>query len=249
MIDRRDRGKCGDCMTIFADVRGRSMRLRLADRIDRVVATYTVAGNVVVLKIRRQPAIGGVAIFTGIATLNVILRFTIHDGIVMAARAATQDLQVIDAHDRDECYCRMAIFADACRCDVRRIFSGCAYPIVTTHAISNYIEVIEEHGKPCGSLVAGVALLLSRWMVRWLSDILNIVVASRTATENRIMIHHGQWEPTRRSVAVLAEFCAQDMIGGLGARANPATVGMASNATHGCPLEYPTEVTRLAIDR
>ena len=62
------------------------------------------------------------------------------------------------------------------------------------------------------------------------------------------MIHYGQREPTGRSVTVLAEFCARNVIRGLGARTYASAVGVAADTTHGGPLEYPAQVTRLAID-
>ena len=137
------------------------MRLRLTDLIDRVMAADTVADDIVVIEVRRHPAIGCVAVIAGVAARDVILRFAVDDGIVVAARTGAKDLQVIYAHDGQECDGRMAVFADTRRCYVLQIFTGRADPIVTTDAAPDHVAVIERHRKPCGSLVAGIALLLS----------------------------------------------------------------------------------------
>jgi hypothetical protein len=98
---------------------------------------------------------------------------------------------------------------------VREILSRCANSIVAARAARFDAEMVEKHREPPCSQMASITLLLSRRMVRWLTDALHIVVATRTTSEDRIVIHRYQREPLARSVAVLAEVCAQHVIGGL----------------------------------
>lgn len=109
----------------------------------------------------------------------------------------------------------MAVFTETRRCDVVKILSGRCDTVMATRATRIDTEMIEKHREPAGRAMAAVALLLSRRMIRRLSNTLHIVVATRTTTEDRIVIHFYERKPLAATMAVLAEIRTQHVIGGL----------------------------------
>ena len=127
------------------------------------------------------------------------------------------------------------------------MLAGRADSVMAAHARCRDPEMIEEHGKPGGRQMAGVAFLLCRWMVGRLADALNVVVARRAAAEDRVMIHLSERQPGRRSVTVFAEIGREDVIGRFGRRANAAADGVTAHTIEWCPLEYTTDMAGLTI--
>ena len=84
------------CMAIFADIRCLNVILVLAGRVDAVVTAYAVAGDIDVVKIRRQPARGRVAIFAVVAARYVrrVLPGCYH--AIVTGAAGANHLRVVD---------------------------------------------------------------------------------------------------------------------------------------------------------
>jgi len=71
MIDPVDRRKLNTVVAILTYISSLNMRGVFAGRVCTVVATYTIAGDIDVIEIGRQPAIRRMTIIAGIAACNV----------------------------------------------------------------------------------------------------------------------------------------------------------------------------------
>ena len=84
----------------------------LTYRLNTVVAANTIAGNIVVIKVGRQPTLCCVAIVAGIPASDMVRWFTFDDDIIVAARTRTNHLQMIYLRNRHKRDHRMTVFAD-----------------------------------------------------------------------------------------------------------------------------------------
>ena len=100
MIDGCDRRESDHRMTILANIGCRNMRSGLADRVDVVMAVDTVAGNIVVVEIRRRERNRRVAVFAGISARDVAGCLTRCRRAVMAAHTRADHLCMVNAERR-----------------------------------------------------------------------------------------------------------------------------------------------------
>lgn len=212
------------------------------------MAAHAAARDVVVIEVGGDPGVRRVAVIAGIAAHDVIRGLACGHDVVVAARARTEHLRVVDSRDGCERRRRVTVLANVRRRDMAEILSGRADSVVTAHAARNDPRMVEEDREPTRGAVAAVALLLRRRMIGRLADALDVVVARRAAAENRVMIHLDEREPCRRSVAIIASFRAQHVIDGFGARLDARSNRMAAHASRRRALEHRADVTGLAID-
>ena len=92
------------------------------------------------------------------------------------------------------------------------MLTGCANAVVTTGTTPDDAKMIKVDGKPRVRIVAGAALVASRWMIWRLAFVLDVIVASRAAAENRIVVHSCERKPGRSLMAVFAKISTCDMI-------------------------------------
>ena len=71
MVDHVDRRKQNIVVAVLANISGLDMRGILAGRLCTVVAADTIAGNIDVIEIGRQPAVRRMTIITGITAGNM----------------------------------------------------------------------------------------------------------------------------------------------------------------------------------
>ena len=71
MVDHVDRRKQNTVVAVLTYISGLNVRGILAGRLCTVVATYTIASDIDVIEIGRQPAIRRMTIIAGITTCNV----------------------------------------------------------------------------------------------------------------------------------------------------------------------------------
>ena len=107
------------------------------------MAAHTVACDVDVVEIRRQPANRAVTIVAGVATGNMRQVFANSDDAIMARAASPDHLCVIDDHYRRENIRRVAVLTNIRRLNVRLILANRIRAVVTAHAIARDIDVIE----------------------------------------------------------------------------------------------------------
>lgn len=136
VVDGHGRRECHDAMTIFADRRRVDVIERLADRLDAVMAAYAVAHDVVVIEIRRQPAVRRVAVLARVAACDVIRGFAIGDRIVVAARARAEHMQVVDGRHGRERDDVMTVFANIGRLYVSLRFADRRHVVVAAEAVT-----------------------------------------------------------------------------------------------------------------
>lgn len=147
-------------VTVFANVGRLDVRRRLAGCIRAVVAVETVAGDVYVIEVGRQPADGRMAIVTAIAAGDM-RRVLARCGYTVVARSAGADyLRVIDGDYRFERNGIVAILADIRRLYMRSTLASRRSAVVTAHAIPHDADMIEDRGKPCRRSMTIVALVI-----------------------------------------------------------------------------------------
>lgn len=112
VVDCRGRRESRDVVAILADIVGLYMIRGFADRVDAVVTTDTVAGNVVVIKIGRQPGDSRVAVVACVCAGDVIRGLAGDDCVVVTARAFSDNLKVVDLYDRRKGNDRVTVFAN-----------------------------------------------------------------------------------------------------------------------------------------
>jgi len=146
-------------MAIFADIRCLNVILVLAGRVDAVVTAYAVAGDIDVVKIRRQPARGCMAIFAVVAAGYVrrVLPGCYH--AIMAGPAGANHLRVVDRIYRYPDIGIVAVFAYVSRLDMSRILAGRFNAIVTTDAIARDADMVEIGRQPTSGCVAVVTVI------------------------------------------------------------------------------------------
>ena len=100
MINPRDGRPVARYMTGFADVTGGDMVCIFAWCSAAIMTGNTVAGDAAVVKHGIGPAIDVVAILTGVAAWNVVVRFAIGDIAVMTVGAGALHLIMVYFRDR-----------------------------------------------------------------------------------------------------------------------------------------------------
>ena len=144
-------------VAVLANVTRVDMRCGLARGIDAVVAACAVARNVRMVERRRYPAIGRVAVVTGVATREMPGMLAGGYGAVVAGRAGTEHLRVVYTIGRRPLHRGMTVFAHVARRHVRRPLAGRVNAIVATEAITRDIRMIEGGRYPAIRRVAVVA--------------------------------------------------------------------------------------------
>lgn len=112
MINLRCRCEDRNIVAILTNVTRRNVIRGFAYGFHTVVATDTVACDVVVIEVRGCPGYGCVAVVAGITTGNMIGRFAGNNRVVVTAETGTDDLQVIDLDCGCKHHYRMTVLAD-----------------------------------------------------------------------------------------------------------------------------------------
>ena len=198
-------------VAVLANVARVDMRLGLARGIDAVVAACAVARDVRVVERRRYPAVGRVAVVTGVATREMPGMLAGGYGAVVAGRAGTEHLRVVYTIGRRPLHRGMTVFAHVARRHVRRPLAGRVNAIVATEAITRDIRVVEGGGYPAIRGVAVVTGIAARDVPRVFARRDGAVVAGRAGTEHLRVIDTVSRRPEDLVVAVLANVGRIDM--------------------------------------
>ena len=191
-------------MAVFADVGRLNVPRRLADRIVVVVTTGAVCRETVMIEVRRQPAVARVAVVTAITARDVILGSTESDGVVVAARTAALDLQVIDLSFRREGRDRVAVFADiSCRNMVLWLADRFNV-VVAAGAVRCEVGMIEVCRQPAIRCVAVFTASSALNMILRFAIGNRVVVAARATAADLAMIDTRCRRERHDRVAVLA---------------------------------------------
>ena len=146
-------------MAVLTNIGGLHVREILALRLDTVVATCTVTGDIDVIEICGQPANRRVAVVTIASAGDMSCVFTSRRHTVMAGAACTQNLRVIDRDDGNERNRAVAVFADIACLHVRRVFAGRRCAVMASDTISENVGVVEIRREPACRIVTILALV------------------------------------------------------------------------------------------
>lgn len=173
------------CVAVFADIRRRNMGVALAGRLYAVVATDTIPGDVDMVKIGRYPAVGCMTVVAVVTARNVRRVLACRSDAIVAGTTGAEYLCVVNSDSRHIGDGAVAILADIGGLDMRRSFTSGRQAVVAGNAITDDSDVIEKGGQPAGNVMAVVALIVGRNMVRRLSGSLSAIVAADTTAGDR----------------------------------------------------------------
>lgn len=189
MIDASSRGPRRNGMAILTDIGRQNVILIFTGRVRTVVTANAIAGDIRVIKIRRQPRYGRVAVIAVVPAGNMRWMLACRDGAVMTRCTSTDNLRVINYHNRLKERCTVAIFTDIAGQYVILIFPNRVRTIVTTNTIARVIRMIEGCWYPAVGCMAGIAVVAARDMGRVFADRDRIIVTGRAAADHLCVIH------------------------------------------------------------
>ena len=180
------------------------MRRVFADRIRAIVTAHTVASDIHVIEVRRQPAYGAVAVVAVIPARNMCRVLAGRYDAVMTGATATNDLGMIDDQNGREYRGAVAVFADVRGLDVRWILADCLSAVMAVDTIGGYQAVIECRRQPTSGSMTIIAGVATCDMCRLFAD-RNDAVVARSASANDLRVIDSHYGPENiRRVAVLA---------------------------------------------
>jgi len=189
MIDASSWGPRRNGMAILADVGRQNVILIFTGRVCTVVTANAIAGDIRMIEIRRHPRHGRVAIIAVVSAGNMRWVLACRDGAVMTGYASTDNLRVINYHNRLKERCAVAIFTDVAGQHVILIFPNRVRTIVTTNAIARVIRMIKGCRYPAVGRMAGIAVVAARDMGRVFANRDRIVMTGRASTDHLCVIH------------------------------------------------------------
>jgi len=146
-------------VTVLTDVRCLYVREVFAGRLDTVVATCTVADNIDMVEIGRQPADRRMAVVAITAAGDMSCVFASRRDAVMAGAANTQYLCVVHRSHRLKRDRVVAVFADITCLHVCRTLAGRGSAIMTADAVSKNVGVVVSCREPPSRIVTIFALI------------------------------------------------------------------------------------------
>lgn len=123
-------------VAVLANIRGLDVGGVFAGCVGSVVAADTIACNVHVIEIRRQPGDGAVAVVTIVATRNMGLVLAGRRHAIVATATVPKYLRVVDREYRRENAGRMAVFAHVGRLYVRLVLANRNRTVVAADTIT-----------------------------------------------------------------------------------------------------------------
>ena len=168
------------------------------------MATNAVTADVDVVEVRRSPADRTVTVVAGVATRNMGCVLARGDYAIVAGAAHTNNLSVINRHDRYKRVALMAVLTDGRRQYVVWILAGCVRAVMAGATRTQYLVVINgRHWSECCCAMAILTDIGRLHMHRILASRFGTVVAAKTIRRDiRVIKIH--WQPSSRAVAVIA---------------------------------------------
>jgi len=207
MVDGDNRREDIGRVTVFAHIRRLDVRRILAGRIRAVMAAHTVARDIYVIEVRRQPANGAVAIVAIIATRNMCRVFAGRYDAIMTGTTTANDLSVIDYYNGNKHRGAVAVFADVRRLDVRWVLADCLSAVVAVDTIGGYQAVIECGRQPSRGRMTVITGVTARDMCRLFADSNDTVMASSASANDLGVVHCHHGCENIGCMAVLADVC------------------------------------------
>ena len=130
-------------VAVLADISRQDVCLAFTSRLCAVVTADTVAGDVDVIEVRRQPADRAVTIVAGVAAVDVRRVLARGDAAVVAGITAADDVRVIDRHHGLPHIRRVAVFANIAGQNMRQVLAGRIRAVMAAGAVTGDIHVIK----------------------------------------------------------------------------------------------------------
>lgn len=204
MINRNCRLEERRAVAVFTGIAGQYVILIFANRIAAVVAAYAVGRIIGMIEGCGNPAVGrmtGVAIF---ATCNVGRILANSNGVVMARRAGTDHLRMINPVCRCKQDRAMAVLTNVAGQNMIEVFADRIATVVATKAISRNIGVIEIRRQPGHRGMAVVTIVTTGNVTRDFAGSDCAVMAGTASTDHLGVVNSDCGRPDRRIVAILA---------------------------------------------
>jgi len=159
MVDRHHRCKHVCRVAVLADVRRLHMGRILAGSFDAVVAADTIATDVDVIKVCRQPAKRAVAVVAGDATGDVGWVLADGNDAVVTGTASPDYLIVINDHLGRKNICVVAVFADIRSLNVCRVLTDCVRAVMAADTGTGDVQMVEIRRQPTDRAVTIIACI------------------------------------------------------------------------------------------
>jgi len=168
------------------------------------MAVDTVANDVDVVEVRRNPGGGRMAVVAIVAAHNVRRVLARRGNTVVAGRADADYLQMVNGVGRRPNDVVVAVLADIrCR-NMRGILASCADAVVAVNAVADDIGMIEVGWNPGDGRVAIVAIVTAGDMVNVLSRRHVAVMTGAAGAQHLRVVNQVRRYPQIAIVAVLA---------------------------------------------
>ena len=165
VIDPCHRQPAAGAMAVLADRVGLDVVGVLAGGFGAVVTAGTIAGDVAVVEHCAAPAVGGMAVITAVGAGDVRWMLADGGGAVVTGEAGTDDIRMIDTHNRDPAGVAVTVFADAVGLDMGGVLAGSVRAVVAAGAIAGDVAVVEDRAAPAAGVMAVVAAVVTGDMV------------------------------------------------------------------------------------
>ena len=130
-------------VAVFADIGRKHVSRSFAGGVTTIVATGAIIRDVGMVKVRRSPGDGRVAVIAIVATRDVRRVLADRRGAVMARAANADDLSMIDSVRRYPCIRRMTVFTNSAGLNMRWRLAGGINAIVAAGTITSDVDVIK----------------------------------------------------------------------------------------------------------
>ena len=227
MIDANDWRKQVSAVTVLAHIGRVDVTVVLADRRRAVMTGHTAAGHSAVIEHRAGPAIGGMAVITGVAAGNVVRRLAGRRVAVMTAEAGPQHIGMIDANDWRKQVSAVTVLAHIGRVDVTVVLANGLRPVVAGYAVAGYTAVIEHRAGPAIGGMAVITGVAAGNVVRRLAGRNTAIVTAEAGPQHIGMIDANDWRKQVSAVTGLAGIGRVDMTIVLANGLRPVVAGYA----------------------
>ena len=195
VVDNNFRHKGDNAVTILTNVRCLDMRIVLAGRVRTVVATRTIANDIDVIEIRRDPGDRGMAIVASNAAGDVVDVFAACCNSVMARTAGTNHLCMIDQVRGSPEIDAVAVLANDRCLNMHRVLASRVDAVMAAGAIARDIDVIEVGGQPGHGRMTVVAIVATGEMVEVLTGCCDAVMTRSAAAKHLRVVNHVGRQP------------------------------------------------------
>jgi len=137
---------------------------------------------------------------------------------IVAGRAGTQDLRVINGSNGRPDICAMAIFADVGRLRVQWTLADRICSVVAADTVVDDVRVVEVGWQPRDSSVAVVTIVTAGDMCGMFADCYHTIMAGAAGADDLSVINRICRYPGVRCMAILTDDTGKNMVGVLARR-------------------------------